>query len=167
MRKLLILLFALVITACSDSYDNYVGYWSQEDKSDIVTITKEDSKTYLLVRNRLASGEKEEFVLEKNANGYFEITIAFFGVGKLPVILSEDGATLRLDNKVYKKIDSSKAKETIQNTTACKQLSSSYLDERQEINYRDEARRSALKETYIVKQQSIPDCDIGSYIFSF
>lgn len=167
MRQFLILLLALVVTACSDSYDDYIGHWNQREGTDILTIKKEDSNTYLLVRDILSSGEQEEFVLEKNANGYFEITISFFGVGKLPLMLSDKGQILRLDNKVYQKIDSSKVDETIAYAKACRKLASDYLEEAQAVSYKDQDRRTVIKEKYVRLQDNIPNCNIANYVFNF
>lgn len=167
MKKLLVMMFTLVIAACSDSYDNYVGHWSEQDGSGILSIVKEDSKTYLLTRDILNEAQKEEYVLEKNSNGHFEITIAFFGVGKMPVMISEDGKTLRIDNRAYTKIDPSKVDAAIQNAHDCKALSSDYLEEYRKTSYRDEEKRQAIKADYTQKQQSIPNCNIGNYVYTF
>lgn len=107
MKLILLTFLALALTACSKSYDKYVGYWQLEDTkySKILEIKKEDKETYLIntdiIKENLLGTKHKDRVLEKAGENSLGVNN---GLAVIPLNLSEDGKTLRIDKEKYVKI---------------------------------------------------------------
>ncbi|MFP5073295.1 hypothetical protein ACLD9W_00265 [Neisseria sp. WLZKY-1] len=99
---------ALLLAACG-GHEQYEGYWKRQGdgdkRPDVMQIVKEASKTYLLKENLLPNrkGEVHEknLVLSQKDDGTLAVDTGF---GSIPLVLSEDGKTLRAERRAYDKI---------------------------------------------------------------
>ncbi|WP_373746141.1 hypothetical protein [Neisseria dentiae] len=183
MHYLWTILVALLLAACSgESYDRYVGLWKIEnsDFPAVLAITKEDGKTYLINENILQEtdffgNKKKGRVLDLGEKGEMGINI---GIGIIPVVLSEDGKTLRIDNRSYSKISESDfaafKTELEQNEKLCKQLQEEYNNKRSQVKdtmwgatpqerETAKAQREKLVNEYKLKKEKIAYCRANIY----
>lgn len=100
------------------------------------------------------------------------------GIGVIPVVLSEDGKTLRIDNRSYSKISESDftafKTELEQNEKLCKQLEEEYRNKRNSLKdpawgapleerKAAEAQREKLVNEYKLKKEKIAYCRASIY----
>lgn len=175
MKIILLTFMALALTACSKTYDKYLGYWQLEDTKypKILEIRKEDKETYLVNENILSTSSlrssKKEYVLEKSGENGLGVNN---GLTVVPFNLSEDGKTLRIDKNKYVKISEDvakaakeKAEQEAKNKEDCINLSSAYYKERAPLNgffigdNPNKAKIDAIKAKYTELQKKIPNCN--------
>lgn len=170
MRLLFLGMIALILSACSAPHDKYVGYWKLEDskQANILEIKKEDKDTYLVNENILRQmnslGNKpKEMVLEKK-----EDQLAINNkLMLIPLNLSSDGKTLRIDTNKYTKISEADAKTTLKNHTACTELRTQFQEEKKPFDgfffgsrqNPNQDKLDAVKSKYTELKSKIPECD--------
>lgn len=135
MRYIFSVVAALLLAACSgESHERYVGLWKQDgvERPTVLSISKEDSKTYLLDMNILV--EKDPYGNKKTGNVLTLGDKGEVGINNglmlIPFVLSENGKTLRIDNKAYTRISESEYEkfktDLAQNEQLCKKLKTEY-----------------------------------------
>ncbi|EGF12220.1 hypothetical protein HMPREF9123_0200 [Neisseria bacilliformis ATCC BAA-1200] len=171
---------ALLLAACGGGYEQYEGYWKRQqdnDKArpDVMRIVKEDSKTYLLKENVLPDrkGEIHEksMVLSQKDDGTLAVDTGF---GSIPLVLSEDGKTLRAERRAFDKISEGEFGELKQkmeqDQQRCDALKKEYQAER-DANPSPapgsggdwnawKQKNEAMKEKYKTQRDQITGCDI-------
>lgn len=171
MRIILLSLIAVVLTACSKSYDKYIGYWQLEDARSpkILEIRKEDKDTYLVNENifrdtDLLGKAKKEQILEKTDKEELGVNN---GLTVIPFNLSDDGKTLRIRDQKYTKISEDTAKTALKNKKDCEELKANYRKEignPWEYAYGKNPKQieiDAAKEKYKQSRDKIPACDFN------
>lgn len=173
---------ALVLAACGGGYDQYEGYWKRQqdnDKArpDVMRIVKEDSKTYLLKENVLPDRKDEirekSMVLSQKDDGTLAVDTGF---GSIPLVLSEDGKTLRAERRAFDKISEGEFGELKQkmeqDQQRCDALKKEYQAERDANANPSPApgsggdwnawkqKNEAMKEKYKTQRDQITGCDI-------
>ena len=159
MKKILFSLVTLVLTACSNGYDKYVGYWSLDDSKsqNILEIRKEGKETYLVNENILNQYKKEQ-VLEKGDKDALSVNTGF---GVIALNLSEDGNTLRIKNQKYSKMNETDAKKALDNQNACNDLEKKYREETKDLNIfakEQGDKKIEISKQYVELQKKIPNC---------
>ncbi|MGF6148084.1 Uncharacterised protein [Kingella potus] len=170
---------ALLLAACGGGYEQYEGYWKRQqdnDKArpDVVRIVKEDSKTYLLkehvLPNRKGEIREKSMVLSQKDDGTLAVDTGF---GSIPLILSEDGKTLRAERRAFDKISEGEfgeLKQKIeQDQQRCEALKKEYRAEK-DANPSPSAgsadwqawrqKNEEMKEKYKTQRDQISGCDL-------
>ncbi len=164
MRLFLLTITLLLLTACSNSLDKYVGYWKMNNDSDsiiLLKISKADNSTYI-VNQDILSDHKDLVLTEANGN-----LVVSTGFGQFPLVISEDGQTLRVEGRSYSKVDNQVAEEIEKNNTNCNVLRDQYLDELKKNKDYSNNGIDQLKDKYKTLQIAIPDCDLANKIIFF
>lgn len=168
MRIILLTLIAVVLTACSKSYDKYVGYWQLEDARSprILEIRREDKDTYLVNENifretDLMGKAKKEQILEKTDKEELGVNN---GLTVIPFNLSDDGKTLRIRDQKYTKISEDTAKTALKNKKDCYELETKFREETKTYGIPwggtpEEAKLKEVNSKYSQLQKNIPSCD--------
>lgn len=179
------LLAALLLAACGNKHDKFVGYWQLEgDRDQVGIITKIDSNTYTLIGLYEIKKGMQGNVLTKMENGDFELPN-----NKARIVISEDGKTFRVGSRIWRRITEQQAEEAWKrieaaltqakkDREACQSLLNEYKQQRQKfstpISSRNtfeyferkddqDKKKRALYEQYRQKAAKITDCSDTFY----
>lgn len=174
------LLAALLLAACGNKHDKFVGYWQLEgDRDQVGIITKIDSNTYTLIGLYEIKKGMQGNVLTKMENGDFELPN-----NKARIVMSEDGKTFRVGSQIWYRITEQQAEEAWKrieaaltqakkDREACQSLLNEYKQQRQKfitiidtgntLDYfkrkaEQDKKKDALYEQYRQKASKITDC---------
>lgn len=167
MRYILLFIAFFIVVACSKPSDKYDGYWEMESRTDtIMKLSKLDANTFIVNQNIL--GDYQDRALALNSSGNLELGGPF---GSVIFILSEDGNTIRLDNKIYRRVNTKEAQKAEENSKACQKLADEYSDKYSVFRFKygaefDEPKR-VLKEEYKELQKDITNCNLSDRILFF
>ncbi|KPN72790.1 hypothetical protein [Neisseria sp. 74A18] len=174
------LLAALLLAACGNKHDKFVGYWQlEEDKDQVWIVRKVDNNTYTF--NHIYKDKKgmQGSVLTKMENGDFE-----YPENKARAVMSEDGKTFRVGSQIWYRITEQQAEEELKrieailaqakkDREACQSLLNEYKQQRQKfitiidtgntLDYfkrkeEQDKKKHALYEQYRQKASKITDC---------
>ena len=175
-----ILILALLLTGCSRAgFDDYVGYWKQDDKDlpHIVNITKDNDNYFFadnILREKDFFGNKSKAIVLHKSD---EQLVLQNGFGSLNMALSNSGKTLHVADKKFTRITLEQVEElknellTKQEKKAeayqlCQDLKKQYNSESSEIikltqdREEREKKSSDLLSRYKEKANTIQDCTI-------
>lgn len=174
------LLAALLLAACGNKHDKFVGYWQLEgDRDQVGIITKIDSNTYTLIGLYEIKKGMQGNVLTKMENGDFELPN-----NKARIVMSEDGKTFRVGSQIWRRITEQQAEEAWKrieaalaqakkDREACQSLLNEYKQQRQKLTTiidtgntldyfkrkeEQDKKKDALYEQYRQKAAKITDC---------
>lgn len=153
MQKWLLSILFLGLTACGKSgAERYLGYWQdQDDKRILVFEIKQENGNYFLIENILAQGNsagKQMVLSEKDG----ELTINY-GVGNMPLKLSDDGKIIFIKKKSFQKIDVATKDKIMAHEERCRQLTKAFYEASKAlpsmVNYKEyKIAKDALKQKY-------------------
>ncbi|SUA48890.1 Uncharacterised protein [Neisseria zoodegmatis] len=174
------LLAALLLAACGNKHDKFVGYWQLEgDRDQVGIITKIDSNTYTLIGLYEIKKGMQGNVLTKMENGDFELPN-----NKARIVMSEDGKTFRVGSQIWRRITEQQAEEAWKrieaalaqakkDREACQSLLNEYKQQRQKLTTiidtgntldyfkrkeEQDKKKDALYKQYRQKASKITDC---------
>lgn len=170
MKLLVLPLIALALTACSNSYDSYLGYWQQENTKNprVMEITKEGKEVYVLDENIFAETDR----LGKPKSGsVLEVKDKALAVNNgltvSPFVLSDDKKSMRIGNNLYIKISDDAAKTMVTNYKQCKELRTQYIEQRKSYSVfaspEEKARQKSANDDFLKKQEAIPNCSFNIF----
>lgn len=165
MRYVFLLIITFFVSSCSNPTNKYLGYWELEQDTSslfyhpiIAKIEKKDN-LYYLTENVFFKG-RSPIVLEEKGNKLSANSM----FGSVTLQLTNNGTTLAMVDKKYKKISSTDFETLKKNLNDCNNLRKTYDDEARQYQMPfSEDNRKKLNEIiakYKKLSEKIQNCKI-------
>lgn len=125
MKRLMLLVLALMLTACGKGGANsYLGYWQMQKTSLVVVMEiKQEGGNYFAKDDIFSNDGHQSVLSEKNGELVLDT-----GMGTMPFKLSDDGKSLFFGNHSYRKIDEATKDQLVAQQESCRKLSDEYRE---------------------------------------